>query len=206
MNEAFEKAKARHLRGIEKEMFAEHDFTAGWQAAEAAMREPQTSETCQAVPPHPKGSLVRRVHFYMIQCPPPPACAGYVEVCLACEAVAKSRLERDADWILALSVIGDPEEGIPIKITTGDQDAAVRQAFDYVKAKAVDAALLEVAKARCRYCSEGKLQPARASDGGTGRNFLHWEVGYPEAAIRGGSNAYVCCLAQEEHRLREGKK
>jgi hypothetical protein len=65
-------------------------FDAGYQAAEAHLREPQTAETCQAVPPHPIGCLVLKE-------PDGPVGSIHVfaedeeSICLACEAEKQAR-------------------------------------------------------------------------------------------------------------------
>lgn len=74
---------------------------------------------------------------------------------------------------------------------------------DAAIAQARREALLEAAKMRCEHCRNPKLQPARSCNGFF---FVHWEIGYPEAAIQGGSKACRECKAQEEYRLLEGGK
>lgn len=94
MNKLFEKAweiyrdnriAGRHAVFFEPEKDA---FYAGWQAAKAEMRQPQTAETCQAVPPHPRSNLVRKQHKHTEHCPGD--CEGYIESCLVCEAVRQA--------------------------------------------------------------------------------------------------------------------
>jgi hypothetical protein len=54
-----------------------------WQAAEAYLREPQTAETCQAVPPHPRGCLIEEgwEHWEVNA-----SGVGTIPYCLTCEA------------------------------------------------------------------------------------------------------------------------
>lgn len=65
-----------------------------WEAAEVAAladaRKPQTAETCQAVPPHPRGCLSSRRKEYTGNTPDGNY-TGVEEICLVCGAVAKAR-------------------------------------------------------------------------------------------------------------------
>jgi hypothetical protein len=144
MNEAFEKAWQERIVDTGYQQCSLADFSSGWQAAEAAMREeidnwqttcksvqmeldrlrqPQTAETCQAVPPHPRaclqplivgpdyGALGRSDPSLVCKVTPKVESHGNtltmtssceaVQVCTACEAV-KQALDKRRDELVEL--------------------------------------------------------------------------------------------------------
>jgi hypothetical protein len=134
-NEAFKKETKAYWERYAPDYPPAVDIAAHfWQAAEAEMAKPQTAETCQAVPPHPKAFLqCTRCHAEFTEgvwneigehrCYEESLAPGWANgMCIACEAVKQAREEIHAEYKKAF----DTGRIIPRDV----HDELVKQAVD----------------------------------------------------------------------------